>query len=166
MTELLGPLLDWGILGMHVQHKDACASIQDYFQKLIKAARPESEISAQVLSVLPSRGPTMVRKLLAAIAGALPAARLPSVSDTLILLLHVGGQTAFGWVQGALQGLPVVVAQPEDLRSLLEVSKFESERPFGGEERYFDLLDEFSFLCQRNKRSVESARNSLMQGLI
>ena len=54
----------------------------------------------------------------------------------------------------------------EDLRGLLEVSRFESGRASGGEERYFDLLDEFSFLCKRNQRTIEGARTSLMQGLV
>ena len=165
-SDLLGPMLDWGILGMHVQHKDACLSILDFFQKLIKAARPDSSISAEVLAVLPSRGPVLMRKLLAAIAGAVPYSHLMSVSDTLILLLHVGGTTAFCWMQEALQQLPVVVAQPEDLKNLLEVSRIEAERPDGGEDRYFDLVDEFSFLCTRNKRSIESARSSLMRGIV
>lgn len=61
MSELIGPILDWGILGMHVQHKDACLSIQDFFQKLIKLARDGSPIAAEVRSVLPARGPIMVR---------------------------------------------------------------------------------------------------------
>ena len=69
-------------------------------------------------------------------------------------------------MQGALQGLPGAVAQPEDLRGLLGVSRFESGRASGGEERYFDLLDEFSFLCKRNQRTIEGARTSLMQGLV
>ena len=69
-------------------------------------------------------------------------------------------------MQEALQQLPVVVAQPEDLKNLLEVSRIEAERPDGGEDRYFDLVDEFSFLCTRNKRSIESARSSLMRGIV
>lgn len=87
------------------------------------------------------------------------------MSDTLILLLHVGGPTAYGWLQEALQLLPNIVAQPEDLRNLLELSKVESERADGGEDNYFEVLDEFSFLCKRNKRSIESAVNTFMQGI-
>ena len=165
-SDLIGPILDWGILGMHVQHKDACLSLQDFFQKLIKRSRADSPISAEVLAVLPSRGSMMIRKLLAAAAGALPQSRLASVSDTLILLLHVGGSTAYGWLQEALQQLPTIVAQPEDLRHLLEVSKAESERADGGEDAYFEVLDEFSFLCKRNKRSIESAVRTFMQGCV
>ena len=59
-----------------------------------------------------------------------------------------------------------VIEGVRDLRGLLEVSRFESGRASGGEERYFDLLDEFSFLCKRNQRTIEGARTSLMQGLV
>ena len=52
---------------------------------------------------------------------------------------NIGNVAAATAMQGALQGLPGAGAQPEDLRGLREVSRFESGRASGGEERYYKL---------------------------
>ena len=101
---VLPAVIDMALVGLHVQHGEACCSMLVFIRNTLQA---RDELSVGVLQqVLPSRGAALAQSLLAGALGSLPTSRLEDVTDVLAAMLTCAGTTAVLWVQAAVIRVP------------------------------------------------------------
>lgn len=100
----LPAVIDMALVGLHIQHREACCSMLVFLRNTMQA---RDETSVDVLrQVLPPRGAALAQSLLAGALGSLPASRLEDVTDVFAAMLTCAGATAVEWVQAAVSRVP------------------------------------------------------------
>ena len=162
-------LLDAGVAGLLVQHREACTSILRFVELLfspdvLHAAGPAGAAAASALAV--PRGPRLVARLLAGALGALPPARLRDVGDTLHAVLRTGGGGALEWARAALAALPDAAA-PAPARDAVAVAAaaVAAAGPAAADAGALDAaLEELSETVRRSGAARRAALAALLPG--
>lgn len=103
-ARVLPAVIDMAIVGLHIQHREACCSILVFLRNTMQS---RDETSTEILrQVLPSRGAAVVHSLIAGAMGSLPTSRLDDVTDVIAAMLTCAGATAVEWVQAAVSRIP------------------------------------------------------------
>lgn len=112
---VLPAVIDMAIVGLHIQHREACCSILVFLRNTMQS---RDETSTEILrQVLPSRGAAVAHSLIAGAMGSLPASRLDDVTDVIAAMLTCAGATAVEWVQAAVSRVPEHAASPVGSRA-------------------------------------------------
>lgn len=102
--QMLPAVIDMALVGLHIQHREACCSTLVFLRNMMQA---RDETSVGVLQrVLPLRGAALAQSLLAGALGSLPASRLEDVADVMAAMLSCTGAMAVVWVQAAVTCVP------------------------------------------------------------
>ena len=108
---LLPAILDMAVIGLHIQHREACCSILVFLRDLMDLN--DREWLKVLENVLSQRGSALVRSLLAGALGSLPTTRLRDVTEVLLAMLsRVETVPVASWLQEALTSLPDIAASP------------------------------------------------------
>lgn len=149
-------LLDCALVGITVQHREACKSVLTFLFDTLELPRLDTGQPYRPIiePAMLARGPACLRVLVAAAAGALPESRLGEVEDVLGALLKLCGQQAIAWASEAIASLPATAMSNQEketfLQSIAAVAAG-SEGP-----RLAVALEEISGACRRNKWVMES----------
>ena len=101
---VLPVVIDMAIVGLHIQHREACCSMLVFLRNMMQS---RDETSVDVLrQVLPPRGPALAQSLLAGALGSLPASRLDDVTDVIAAMLTCAGATAAEWIHASVTRIP------------------------------------------------------------
>ena len=112
--DLLPLIFECGTAALHLQHKEASRSALRFFDNLIdlfsrpgRGVTPLPEASLAALrDMLGGRGQSLVKAIIEAIAGALPASRVRFYAPLLKLLIEVEPNLCNTWTTAAMQALP------------------------------------------------------------
>ena len=146
-ARVLPAMIDMAIVGMHIQHREACCSILVFLRNMMQA---QDDASMDVLRhALPPRGPALAQSLLAGALGSLPASRLDDVTDVLASMLTCAGAIAVEWIQAALSRIPEQAASMVGAHTQISValafcpynlSKLIYPHCFDGSDRHLDIV--------------------------
>jgi len=119
--QLLPGLLDLALLGVLVQHREACGSALAFLTRLLDPRLPAS-LPAPALALLQQQlgraGPPLMRLTLAGVAGALPSGLVADVARCLAAALAALGPQGLRWFADAVAVIPDVAALPSDRDAL------------------------------------------------
>lgn len=105
---VLPAVVDMAIIGLHIQHREACCSTLVFLRNVMQA---RDEISMDILrQVLPPRGAALTRSLLVGALGSLPTSRLDDVADVLASMLTCAGAMGVEWTLAAVRCVPDIAA--------------------------------------------------------
>lgn len=161
----LAALLDCALVGMHVQHIEACTSVLDFLRRLLEPEIASSCGARQVVEMaVAERAPPMVRRLLAGAAGALQPRMNSLMADVLFSLVKAFGERGYVWVCDAMALVPEDAFTTSDKQKALGIISVTSS---GGDHadnlrEVEDVLDEFSESSRRNKRHMDAVQRALM----
>jgi transportin-3 len=120
--QLLPPLLDVALLGVLVQHREACGSALAFLTRLFDPRLPAT-LPAEQLALLQAQlarvGPPFMRLALAGVAGTLPAGLVSEVAHCLGAALSSMGGQGLRWFADAVAVIPDVAALPTDRDNLV-----------------------------------------------
>lgn len=166
---VLGTLLDVAIGGALVQHREACCSILTFLARLLDPSlcmRVSPEEAAALRAAVGTRGPTLVRAILAGVAGALPPSRLTELADVTTALISLTGTAGTAWLHEALASLPPQSAEPSDRQRVADAAAtIASCGGTAGEPERRTLhraLVDLSDVCRRNRRAQRAAESALV----
>ncbi|KAI3833657.1 hypothetical protein MKX03_022435 [Papaver bracteatum] len=155
------PLVDCAMIGITVQHREACNSILTFLSDVFDIAnssRGEQYKSTRDTIVVP-RGPSLFRILIASLTGALPSSRLEVVTYTLLALTRAYGMMALEWAKESISLIPST-AVTEVERSRFLQALFEAAS--GADISSLTVpVEEISDVCRRNRAVQE-----IVQGVL
>uniref|UniRef100_A0A7S0WIF6 Importin N-terminal domain-containing protein n=1 Tax=Chlamydomonas leiostraca TaxID=1034604 RepID=A0A7S0WIF6_9CHLO len=174
----LPTLLDTALVGVLVQHREACCSVLNFLIRLLapdlrgKVAGADGAVQA----ALGPRAAMLVRLLLAGVVGVLPHSRLGDVAALLSSILRatapppgsaagLGNSAGLGWLAAAVGLLPDTVVPQADKESLLGAAASECTRESGDGARaraWEGAIDDFADVCRRNPRVRTAAQQALL----
>ncbi|XP_031499892.1 transportin MOS14 isoform X2 [Nymphaea colorata] len=160
-SSIFSSLVDCSIVGITVQHREACNSILTFMSDVLDLASSVNgqDYRAMIDSVVLPRGSIVTRILVASITGALPTSRLEEVSYVLRSLTRAYGLRACEWAKEAILLIPsTAVTESESSRFLNALSKLASEADSSA---LFGPLEELSDVCRRNRAVQESVQGAL-----
>lgn len=154
-------LVDCAMIGITVQHREACNSILNFVSDifdLAKSTNGESCLSIRDSVIIP-RGPTITRILVACLTGALPSSRLETVTYALLALTRAYGLKALEWAKECVSLIPsTAVTELERTRFLQALSDAASGANMNG---LVVPIDEISEVCRRNRTVQEIVQGAL-----
>lgn len=166
-SQLLPALLECAQAGVLVQHREACCSIMAFLVRLLdpgthRRCPPESMTCLQ--GALTPCAPSLVRLLLAGVAGALPASRLQEITDVLYAVLKVAAQNGLQWVVDAVMAVPDETAAPEDRQRFMSACQtvVADGIAVNDQKMLLDAVMELSELCRRSRRAQQAAQRALL----
>lgn len=166
---------------MLVQHREACRSVlsfltrlfdpQSALQALSQQPGPNQAAAVAILEQQVGRiGQPLIRMLLGAAVGALPASRVEDLAPVLQALLKLAGpKGVMQWIQQSVMAVPDVALTPSDkevfLAAAAEVMQGNAGMD-GGCEGLEEALEVVSDLCRRNKRAMKAAQVALLPAVL
>lgn len=154
-------LVDCAMVGITVQHREACNSILNFLSDIFDLANStngESCLSIRDSVIIP-RGPPLTRILVASLTGALPSTRLETVTYALLALTRAYGLKALEWAKECLSLIPsTAVTELERTRFLQALSDAASGANMNG---LVVPIDEISEVCRRNRNVQEIVQGAL-----
>lgn len=164
---MLPIIVDAAMIGVLVQHRDACCSILSVLRRLHNINDPDSEVRVshqqeqQLRAVMLQKDPLLVRILLGGALGALPKSRVDDIAAVFYDMLYVYRGEAYPWIVAALAAIPNQAATDADKHSFLK----SAQDLASGIDNRWDIetaLDDLSEVCRRNRHSEEAAVRSLL----
>ncbi|KAF6259150.1 armadillo-type protein [Scenedesmus sp. NREL 46B-D3] len=177
VPQLLPQLLDTALLGVLVQHREACRSVLSFLSRLfdpssalaslqehpgLDQAASVGLLEQQVLRV----GPALTRMLLGGAVGALPQSRVEDITPILQAMLKLAGQKgALQWITECASLIPEVALTAADRQAFLAAAAAVVQGNAGmdgGCPGLEEALEVVSDLCRRNKRAMKAAQTALL----
>lgn len=166
-------------IGVLVQHREACRSVLSFLTRLFDPQSALAALSQQpgpdhaaAVALLEQQigriGQPLMRMLLGAAVGALPASRVEDVAPVLQALLKLAGQKGvmiMQWTQESVMLIPEVALTAGDKQVFLAAAAAVMQGNTGmdgGCEGLEDALEVVSDLCRRNKRATKAAQVALL----
>ncbi|XP_010546049.1 PREDICTED: transportin MOS14 isoform X2 [Tarenaya hassleriana] len=156
-------LVDCSMVGITVQHREACHSILTFLSDIFdleKSVKEEQYIRIRDSVVIP-RGPTISRILIASLTGALPSSRLETVTYTMLALTRTYGMKAVGWAKESVCRIPGTAVTEAEQTKFLKVL---SDVAHGADLNVNSVLgnvEEISDVCRRNRTVQEIVQAAL-----
>ncbi|KAK9116972.1 hypothetical protein Sjap_015919 [Stephania japonica] len=155
------PLVDCAIIGMTIQHREACNSILTFLSDVLdlgNSSRGEQYKSTRDSVMIP-RGATLTRVLMACLTGALPGSRLGVVADTLLALTRAFGPKAIEWVSESILLIPSTALTDIERSAFLQAV---SAAASGADVSVLTVpAEELSDVCRRNRAVQEIVQGAL-----
>jgi len=159
----LQALLDSALLGVLVQHREACTSVLAFITQLLEPRtlqRSGPDAPSVLQAAFLPRAAMLMRLLLAGIVGMLPTSRLPDVAAALAAVLLALGQQGLSLMAEQLALLPDSTVAQNDKSQLLGAAAATSQG--NGVRGLEAAVDEFGDLCRRTKRVRQAAQAALI----
>ncbi|KAH7662701.1 transportin-3 protein [Dioscorea alata] len=154
-------LVDCAMIGITVQHREACKSILTFLADMFnRASSAAGEKHRPIVDkvVLP-RGATLTRLLIASFTGALPPARLEEVFYVLLSFTRMYGPRVLEWAKETISLIPLtVMTEAERMSFINSLSDFAAGSD-GTAVR--NSLEELSYVCRRNRNVQDIVQNAL-----
>ncbi|GAX77385.1 hypothetical protein CEUSTIGMA_g4831.t1 [Chlamydomonas eustigma] len=164
---ILDSVMNLAMVCTLLQHREACCSALSFLCRLMDP-RVIQSCNAEALQIrqnaVRSRGPMLLRLLLAGVAGCVPSSRIKEISSAILALLKAEGQLCLQWIGQALTMLPDSAVAPSDKQALMgAVSNIVSNGLMGRDLSVLDAaLEEFGELCRRTHRVMHAAQRALL----
>nr|CAA8286956.1 Unknown [Brassica rapa]CAA8287923.1 Unknown [Brassica rapa]CAA8392540.1 Unknown [Brassica rapa]CAA8404225.1 Unknown [Brassica rapa] len=160
-SPIFSPIVDCAIIGMTVQHREACHSILTFLSDVFDLEKSVNEEQFVRIrdSVMIPRGATITRILISSLAGALPSSRLDTVTYTLLALTRTYGSQAVGWAKESVSLIPrTAVTETESAKFLQALS----DVTYGADvNSLIGHAEELSDVCRRNRTVQELVQAAL-----
>ncbi|PKA55080.1 hypothetical protein AXF42_Ash003717 [Apostasia shenzhenica] len=159
-SSIFSALIDCAMIGVTIQHRDACRSILTFLSDafdLANCAKGERYRGIIDAVVLP-RGATLTRILIASLTGALPSSRVEEVSYVLLALTRSYGVRVLGWAKGSISLIPSAALTEEECSNFLKTL---AEAASGSDSSFTNMLEELSDVCRRNKLVQDIVQGAL-----
>ncbi|KAA8542600.1 hypothetical protein F0562_023752 [Nyssa sinensis] len=154
-------LVDCSMIGITVQHREACNSILTFLSDifdLAKSSQGEQYLCVRDNVIIP-RGASITRILVASITGALPSSRLETVTYALISLTRAYGVKTLEWAKESVSLIPsTAVTEVERSRFLQALSDAASGADINA---LMIPVEELSEVCRRNRTVQEIVQGAL-----
>jgi len=145
--QMLQPLLDLAITGMHVEQPDASQSLMNFLRSLLRT-RQQQEMKA-LESIIVPRGQWLAASIVQGIAGRVPRSRLEELAEVLHALMSLAGASAFQWTLTTVSAIPASVATDGEHSAKLKEEAHTSTIASINSERIFSF---YPFLpCSRQR---------------
>jgi len=176
-TAVLAALLDSAMHGLLVQQHEANSSVLAFFQKLldpsnisnaVRAGVAETAANIEAVMTAPTaggapRGSEILRLMAAGAVGGLPRSRVRDVSDSILAVLTVAQNVGLQWLMESVNRVPEAVAMQQDKERFWKgVSQALSAGGSGAARYLEEAVSEFSDLCRRNDRAMQSTQQALL----
>uniref|UniRef100_A0A383V7P9 Importin N-terminal domain-containing protein n=1 Tax=Tetradesmus obliquus TaxID=3088 RepID=A0A383V7P9_TETOB len=177
VPQLLPQLLDTALLGVLVQHREACRSVLSFLSRLFDPASALTSLQdhpgldqAASVGLLEQQllrvGPALTRMLLGGAVGALPQSRVEDIAPVLQAMLKLAGQKgALQWITECATLIPDVALTAGDRQAFLAAAAAVVQGNTGmdgGCPGLEEALEAMSDLCRRNKRAMKAAQCALL----
>ncbi|WOL09630.1 transportin MOS14 [Canna indica] len=154
-------LIDCSMVGITIQHRDACKSILNFLSDVFDLANSSAGQKYQSIindAIVP-RGATLTRILIASLAGALPSSRLEEVTYVLLSLTRTYGAKVLGWAKDSISLVPHTALTEAECSSFLGTL---SDVASGSESSALtNRLEELSHVCRRNRTVQDIVQGAL-----
>ncbi|BAH94936.1 Os10g0477800, partial [Oryza sativa Japonica Group] len=160
-TEMFPRLVDCAMVGITIQHREACKSILSFLSDVFDLAKsPEGEKYRELINtVILQRGAVLTRIMVASLTGALPSSRLEEVSYVLVSLSRSFGGNMLSWARECITLIPPqALTDSERSRFLNIISDASSGSSLGS---ITDRFAEISEVCRRNKTVQDIVQGAL-----
>eukprot|EP00878_Enallax_costatus_P035599 GHUV01039777.1.p1 GENE.GHUV01039777.1~~GHUV01039777.1.p1 ORF type:complete len:235 (+),score=27.93 GHUV01039777.1:2-706(+) len=164
-------------IGVLVQHREACRSVLSFLTRLFdpqsalaalqQQAGPDQAAAIALLEQQVGRiGQPLIRMLLGAAVGALPASRVEELAPVLQAILKLAGpKGVMQWIQESVMQIPEFALTNSDKEAFLTAAAAVMQGNAGmdgGCEGLEEALEVVSDLCRRNKRAMKAAQAALL----
>nr|VDC95695.1 unnamed protein product [Brassica oleracea] len=160
-SPIFSPIVDCAIIGMTVQHREACHSILTFLSDIFDLEKSVNEEQFKRIrdNVIIPRGATITRILISSLAGALPSSRLDTVTYALLALTRTYGLQAVGWAKATVSLIPrTAVTETESAKFLQGLS----DATYGADvNSLIGHAEELSDVCRRNRTVQELVQAAL-----
>ncbi|KAF3543786.1 hypothetical protein DY000_02006047 [Brassica cretica] len=160
-SPIFSPIVDCAIIGMTVQHREACHSILTFLSDIFDLEKSVNEEQFKRIrdNVIIPRGATITRILISSLAGALPSSRLDTVTYALLALTRTYGLQAVGWAKATVSLIPrTAVTETESAKFLQGLS----DAAYGADvNSLIGHAEELSDVCRRNRTVQELVQAAL-----
>ncbi|KAG6485484.1 transportin MOS14-like [Zingiber officinale] len=154
-------LIDCSMIGITIQHRDACKSILNFLSDVFDLANSSAgEVYRPIINnILVPRGATLTRILIASLAGALPSSRLEEVTYVLLSLTRTYGVKVLVWAKESISLVPHTALTEAECSSFLKTL---SEVASGSDTSALaNTLEELSDVCRRNRAVQDIVQGAL-----
>ncbi|XP_042428685.1 transportin MOS14-like [Zingiber officinale] len=154
-------LIDCSMIGITIQHRDACKSILNFLSDVFDLANSSAgEVYRPIINnILVPRGATLTRILIASLAGALPSSRLEEVTYVLLSLTRTYGVKVLVWAKESISLVPHTALTEAECSSFLKTL---SEVASGSDSSALaNTLEELSDVCRRNRAVQDIVQGAL-----
>ncbi|XP_073000686.1 transportin MOS14 [Typha latifolia] len=160
-SSIFPSLIDCSMIGITIQHRDACKSILTFLSDVFDLANSSAGDKYQPLinDLILRRGANLTRILIASITGALPSSRIEEVSYVLLSLTRTYGVKVLDWAKESISLIPPTAITEAECSSFLKAL---SDAASGSSSSSLtDTLEELSDVCRRNKTVQDIVQGAL-----
>ncbi|XP_023641358.1 transportin MOS14 isoform X2 [Capsella rubella] len=150
-SPIFPPLVDCAMIGITVQHREACHSILTFLSDIFDLEKSVNEEQFVLIrdNIIVPRGPTITRILIASLAGALPSSRLDTVTYSLLALTRTYRLQAVGWAKESVSLIPRTALTETESTKFLQAL---SDVAYGADvNSLIGHVEELSDVCRRNR---------------
>ncbi|XP_008802144.2 transportin MOS14 isoform X2 [Phoenix dactylifera] len=160
-SSIFPSLIDCSMIGITIQHRDACKSILTFLSDVFDLANCSAGEKYQSIinGVILPRGATLTRILIASLTGALPSSRLEEVTYVLLTLTRTYGEKVLLWAKESISLIPPTAITEAECSSFLKAL---SDAASGSDSAPLtDTLEELSDVCRRNRTVQDIVQGAL-----
>nr|CAD1836172.1 unnamed protein product [Ananas comosus var. bracteatus] len=160
-SSIFPPLIDCAMIGITIQHRDACKSILTFLSDVFDLATSSAGAKYQAIinDIILRRGATLTRILIASLTGALPSSRLEEVSYVLLSLTRTYGASVLDWAKESISLVPPTAITEAERSNFLRVL---SDAASGSSiSALTDKFEELSEVCRRNRTVQDIVQGAL-----
>nr|XP_010906804.1 transportin MOS14 isoform X1 [Elaeis guineensis] len=160
-SSIFPSLIDCSMIGITIQHRDACKSILTFLSDVFDLANCSAGEKYQSIinGVILPRGASLTRILIASLTGALPSSRLEEVTYVLLTLTRTYGDKVLLWAKESISLIPPTAITEAECSSFLKAL---SDAASGSDTAALtDTLEELSDVCRRNRTVQDIVQGAL-----
>ncbi|CAE6255150.1 unnamed protein product [Arabidopsis arenosa] len=160
-SPIFPPLVDCAMIGITVQHREACHSILTFLTDIFDLEKSVNEEQFVLIrdNIIIPRGATITRILIASLAGALPSSRLDTVTYSLLALTRTYRLQAVGWAKESVSLIPRTALTETESTKFLQAL---SDIAYGADvNSLIGHVEELSDVCRRNRTVQELVQAAL-----
>ncbi|GLJ30869.1 hypothetical protein SUGI_0613730 [Cryptomeria japonica] len=160
-STIFPPLVDCSMIGITIQHREACISILTFLNDIFDVATSigGKQYRSIIDNVILPRATSLTRILIGSLAGALPESRLEEVISVLMSMTRIYGIQVVNWAQEAISLIPSTAITDGERSSFL--GALSSAASGANSPALIGSLEELSDVCRRNKTVQEIVQGAL-----
>uniref|UniRef100_A0A0D6R4R4 Uncharacterized protein n=1 Tax=Araucaria cunninghamii TaxID=56994 RepID=A0A0D6R4R4_ARACU len=160
-STIFPPLLDCAMIGITIQHREACTSILTFLHDIFEVSTSFGGKQHRPIidNVILPRATSLTRILIGSLTGALPESRLEEVIMVLMSMTRVYGMQVVSWAQEAISLIPPTAITDGERSSFL--GALSSAASGANSPALIGSLEELSDVCRRNKTVQEIVQGAL-----
>ncbi|KAH9301503.1 hypothetical protein KI387_013086 [Taxus chinensis] len=160
-STIFPPLVDCSMIGITIQHREACTSILTFLNDIFDVATSigGKQYRSVIDNVILPRATSLTRILIGSLAGALPESRLEEVISVLMSMTRIYGIQVVNWAREVISLIPSTAITDGERSSFLEA--LSSAASGANSPALIGSLEELSDVCRRNKTVQEIVQGAL-----